>query len=59
MIRVIRMVQSATDPNKYNQRTSSQMNCMTTKLILEGADGDEESNTVTYWYRRAIPGEDE
>lgn len=26
--------------------------------VLEGVDGDEEANTVTYWYRFTVPGVD-
>lgn len=27
-------------------------------VTLEGVDGDEEANTVTYWYRRLVAGVD-
>ena len=37
----------------YLPRTQPQFLALKADLIFEGVDGDEEANTVTYWYRRA------
>lgn len=51
----VRKVQSAADPDVYNVMTLPQMNRMTAPLWLEGVDGDEETNTVVYYYTRHEP----
>lgn len=50
----------ARDPARYRRVGEDNMNRLlqSGSVVLEGADGDEDANTVTYWYRRAIAGLD-
>lgn len=49
-VRFIYMVERADEPGKYRQASQSWAN--RPAYVFEGVDGDEENNTVTYWFRR-------
>jgi hypothetical protein len=51
----IYMVESASKPGEYRKTSRSWAN--RPAYVFEGVDGDEDANTVTYWYRRATPDE--
>jgi hypothetical protein len=46
------MVECKADPNTYLSMTRAQMARLKSPVYLEGVDGDEDNNTVTYWYIR-------
>lgn len=52
---VIYRVQSPTNPNHYIPMTYDQISNIAVPLWLEGVDGDEDTNTVTYWYTLEEP----
>lgn len=49
------IVENAAGTDTY-EVTARQLNAIQRPLVLEGVDGDEAENTVTYWYRNAIAG---
>lgn len=52
MHRSIYMVEQLTRPGEYRSRSASARTRLVDadRVRLVGVDGDEEANTVTYWY---------
>lgn len=48
----VRMIERV-DGTGYRKVTMSEYLGMASRLRLEGVDGDEQANTVTYWYARS------
>lgn len=59
-MREVRMVRRV-DTNEYRRASVSEVKrrMASRALIFEGVDGDEETNTVTYYYRPPIAGVEE
>lgn len=55
MHRTIRMVERA-DRNGYRETSTSETRHLldTGTVRFEGVDGDEDANTVVYWYTRDV-----
>jgi hypothetical protein len=40
----------------YRRIARSELTRLCSRVVLEGVDGDEDANSVTYWYRRSETG---
>lgn len=58
MTRAIYMLERARELGAYRPTTYLEINRLCGRIVFEGVDGDELENTVTYWYRRALEGEE-
>jgi hypothetical protein len=54
MHRSVYMVEWAIWPDRYREESAARTLALLDggAIRLAGADGDEETNTVTYWYKR-------